>query len=922
MKQLLLILLSMTLLVVGFGQNRKLVRGHVQDEAGKPIAFASVKWVEGKNAAFTDAAGNFELLLNAKADNVEAIELSYVGKQSVTLQANTNGELVTVVLKELNLKLKDVEVAAKRKGTESNSSVLFNRQAIEQVQATSMSDVLRYLPGQTIAAPDLQNSKNIVLRNVFNTNLSGNNAFKQNSAFGTSIVLDGSTVSNNANMQALNPAKQGGGAVSSVGNARYANDVAGAGIDLRSIPADNIESIEVVAGVASAKYGDMTDGAIIVNRQAGKTPYIFSARFREGTSNFHLDKGLSLGKKGGNINIGFDYLLATADPRDNVKTYNRIGANLIWTTFIGTGARWKNTLSLDYGTTLDGARVDPDDAAKSRIYFNSTNLAISTRGEIKLQKTWSRSINYNFRYNLQTQESYKEFLQQSLPTLAVSDKRTSGLFEGEWVPGIYTYSESIKGRPSSFFGRLENDWDLSIGKMVHQMALGVSLAGDANNGDGFQYDYRRPPASIAQSGRSDFSVDRPYTYAERVPAVLNLGVYLEDHFKFKLFKKLFDVRAGLRFDNMNGISTLSPRVNTWYGFANGFKFNMSYGISTKAPALIHRYPAPIYYEYPLLKFFNSFNSKPDSSLYLLMMNVATTENRNLKPQQSQSWELGLSYNKGGWDLGLTYFSKKNTDGFTQQNRLVPAVVPVYDTLPRATADNKFRYYNTGRDTVYRSDFNEMVNGNTSRTSGIELVLNTPKIDVIQTSFNINTAWYSTEYFNAALEVDEPNRLFLNKTALYGVYENSRGSSELLKSTILSNTHIANLGLVVTFTSELFWYNWQLENNANTKYPVGYYDKNLNYFPISDADKTNADYAHLVNILSDQTKVTDAFYANFHLRISKEIGKNIRLSFNAINVFDIRPVRSVQTGTSQGQPVFTFRTYNGLPSYGAEVVVKF
>ncbi len=906
-------------------QNRKSVKGFVRDADGKPLALATVKLDDADNTAVCAKDGAFELLLNSRSADVVDITVSYVGKEIMHMNVRTDGSLYNIVLQDLNLKLKSVEVTAKRKaGGESNSSVVFNRQAIEQVQATSISDVLKYLPGQTVSPPDLQTSKTIVLRNVFNASITGNDAFKQNSAFGTSIVVDGSAISNNANMQALNPSKNNGSVTSLRGASNgvgYANDVAGSGLDLRSISADNIESIEVVAGVASVKYGDLTDGAIIVNRQAGKTPYTVSARFREGTSNFHVDKGLALGKELGNLNVSFDYLNATSDPRDRYKSYNRINGGLIWTTNMGKAIKWKNSLSLDFGTTLDGNKVDPDDPAKRKFYFNNYNFSLSTRGEVKLNKKWSRSINYNFRYSLQNQESYTEFLQQSLPTLAVSNKKESGLFEGEWVPGIYTYSESIKGKPVSIFGRLENAFDINTGSIVHQMSIGVSLATDANSGEGFQYDYRRPPASVATAGRSDFSVDRPYTYAEQVPTTVNFGAYWEDNFKFRLAKRLFNVRGGIRYDNMNGASTLSPRINMNYAFTNQLKLSMAYGISTKAPALIHRYPAPVYYEFPLLKFFNAFNNRADSSLYLMQMEVVQTQNTKLKPQQSQTWELGLSYTHKGYDFNLTYFVKKNTDGFTQQNYLTPKVIPVYDTLPRLSADNKFRYYKTNRDTTYYSDYGQMINGNSSTTKGFELVANIPKINALQTSFAINTAFYQTEYFNEALAVDEPNRNYLNKEALYGVFRNSVGTSELLKSTILSNTHIPEIGLVVTMTTELFFYNWQYEDNLPKQYPVAYYNKALQYFTIPDADKTNANYTHLVKLLGESTKVRDEFYANFHLRISKEIGKNIRLSFNANNVFDIRPVRQVQTSTSQGQPVYTYRTYNGQPSYGVEMVIR-
>jgi outer membrane cobalamin receptor len=44
------------------------------------------------------------------------------------------------------------------------------------------------------------------------------------------------------------------------------------GTDLRQIPTDDIEKIEVIAGIPDAKYGDLTSGLIKVETKTGKKP--------------------------------------------------------------------------------------------------------------------------------------------------------------------------------------------------------------------------------------------------------------------------------------------------------------------------------------------------------------------------------------------------------------------------------------------------------------------------------------------------------------------------------------------------------------------------------------------------------------------------------------------------------------------------
>jgi outer membrane receptor for ferrienterochelin and colicin len=72
-------------------------------------------------------------------------------------------------------------------------------------------------------------------------------------AFGTLILVDGIPQSNNANMQ-----------FERLTGSNSGNSNLGRGVDLRTIPADNINNIEVITGLPSVRYGDVTAGIINV----------------------------------------------------------------------------------------------------------------------------------------------------------------------------------------------------------------------------------------------------------------------------------------------------------------------------------------------------------------------------------------------------------------------------------------------------------------------------------------------------------------------------------------------------------------------------------------------------------------------------------------------------------------------------------
>jgi outer membrane receptor protein involved in Fe transport len=182
---------------------------------------------------------------------------------------------------------------------------------------------MQLLPGATMLTPDLTKANTIQIRSA-NPNVDANNSF------GTSIVVDGVPVSNNANISS---------------NLGGNNNTAGQGVDLRQISADNIESVEIIRGIPSAEYGDLTAGAVIVKSKSGKTPYEIRTKVNPTTINTSLGKGFAFGKEGGFLNTNLDYVQAWGDPRRKTESFDRYSFTLNYgNTFLKNGVRTPNSV--------------------------------------------------------------------------------------------------------------------------------------------------------------------------------------------------------------------------------------------------------------------------------------------------------------------------------------------------------------------------------------------------------------------------------------------------------------------------------------------------------------------------------------------------------------------------------------------------
>ena len=133
------------------------------------------------------------------------------------------------------------------------SAVHIGREAMQHLQPSSFEDLLELLPGGRASDPAFSASNHIRLREA-----ASSDADYATSSLGVSFVMDGRPLSNDAAMQY-------GGSLSSGMTSDNGVPVSlNAGIDMRTLPTDEIASVEIVQGIPSVEYGDLTSGLVKV----------------------------------------------------------------------------------------------------------------------------------------------------------------------------------------------------------------------------------------------------------------------------------------------------------------------------------------------------------------------------------------------------------------------------------------------------------------------------------------------------------------------------------------------------------------------------------------------------------------------------------------------------------------------------------
>lgn len=836
------------------------------------------------------------------------VRISYVGYETSDTVLTIAGEKrLSFFLSPLSLKLKEVSVSA-REHKQSSTASSIGQSAIEHLQPSSMTDVLQLLPGNLLADSKLNTANQVSMRQA------GTDA---NTALGTAVVMDGVPLSNDYNTQSFYGASSSetGGSKSSVNG----------GVDLRRLSTDHVQEVEVIRGIPSVKYGDLTSGAIVVKSKKGETPLTFRVKSDPLNKLLYAGKGFRLPGKAGVLNVGLDYTRFVADQRSPFDTYNRITSNLNYERLFG-----KNFLSsfqLAYTGTLDKQISDPDVMNKEDRYSaDYNNLRFVNTGAWNI----GSSLFYKLEYTLSVSYAHDVLSRTKTVTLnspmGITDRATDGESIGIFLPSEYLSSYTVDGKPFNLYNQVIVSMRPRIGKTFNNLTLGEEVRIDKNLGNGSVYDRSRPPyPTLSSSGRERAAKD--------IPAMQKITFFAEDDFRTSLGRGKLTVVAGVRATTLMNLSAdkamhgkvyVEPRTNISYLFPaikagdENLKLSVKAGLGdqVKFPTALQLYPEKAYFDIAQLNYYSTSNT--DNRLVYLLTSVKDPANSKLTPARNRKLEAGFDIDYGKLSLSVTAFRENGTNGFEQQTLYFPQKYKLYDTNSFSgqgkPSVEDFSYAGKAMFLGYSTT----TNAATIIKQGVEYQLSTGKVKAISTEIVVNGAWFRTEYDISMPRYKYPNIVLNNDFYPYvGIFNagNNARVNQQLNTNLFLNTHLSRLRLMFSTVVQTVWYT-SYRMNRYSGVPDAYIDLNGQVHPFTEAEMQKAEFKPLIETFSsayfnaERTPVS----LELNLKATKEIGDNFRLSFFVNRLLDYNPRYTTRFGVET-------RKWT-TPFMGAELQLKF
>jgi hypothetical protein len=861
-----------------YADKKGILKGKVLSEAdGKPLEYVLIKISDASLWTTSDRNGNFSLEISQYPVN---LDFRYLGKQNMQLEVK-NSNFFTVRMKNDDLTLNEVAVTAKMKKKSTGSTVVLGNHAIELVQAQSMADVMQLIPGKTLSESQLHQRQNLTLRSAINLNQTndtqGLGTFNQNSphlinnSFGVGYLIDDIPMSNNSDLLGSRSLEYG-----MYNNITNFNSV-GYGLDLRSIGLENIDEIEVIQGISSARYGDHSTGLIKISKKTGKTPYKVHTTIRGGSYSAQLTKGFELPKNWGHANFGVEYLRSDSDPRNGLTKFDRIRLSGKWE-YLNKG-KMKNIFSWSYAQTIDKENEVNTEITESTRKYENRQIRLSNKHIRYFHNSWIDRFEAIIGLDYQISDTKKTQLVNNGGE-PISNSLEEGTFEVGYTPVSYYTLEQVNSVPFSLFSRLEAKKYFKWRNTKLSLTFGGTLNLEDNFGGGneFNPDQALLQASLGTTG-SGQSGWRNINFNDVVPTEVNIGTYFTSNLKGKIFGKSLHTELGVRYDNYNSKSSYSPRINTKLTWSRNFKSRIGIGFFAKAPSLQSLYRPPVYYDYLIADYRNSYYSFALAHTF-----VRDYTNKNIKPSKMWKYEAGIDYANKWMNASLTTYYNKQFDGFTNTTEFEIAQVPDFEFTfyPQKKPD----YTQVGSKDVLL-EHNIVTNDLTSINYGLELVGGIKKIKEINTSFNFSLAYRFTK-----VESDLPTYAKSEdpfSDVWIGFHHNTPSKYEKLNSSITATHHVSDLGLVITLTAEQFI----LATSSTYQriiYPYAYYDRNLNYHEIPQEEQASDKYQSIRRKSKEATSShISKVFANYHLKVAKQFKNGLRFSFYAINFLNHLPI---------------------------------
>ncbi|MBO7590111.1 MAG: TonB-dependent receptor [Prevotella sp.] len=837
-------------LIIGCGltalaQNVVVAGRITDDDTHKPIAFATIMMKENGYWAITGDDGSFSMKNIPVGKATLTIQCLGYATRQLTLDIIKDIPRLRITLKQETLKLDEVTVTAQRKNNESTTSYTIDRTALDNQQIVSVSDLSTLLPGGKTVNATLMNDNRMALRSG---SQEGGNA-----SFGTAIEVDGIRIDNNA----------------------AAGETAGA--STRAISSSNIESVEIVTGIPSVEYGDLSNGVVKVNTRKGKSPFIVEGKMNQHTKQIALNKGFDLGHNKGVLNASIEHAKSFSNIASPHTAYQ---CNILSLHYMNIFMRESAPLTLNVGLTgnIGGyhAEADPDNELDD--YSKVRDNALRANFELNwlLNKRWITNLSLRGAFSTSDRTSESSAHTNSATTLAYIHAMNEGYFiatnydsnpdapvilgpTGYW--NVKQYQES---KPMNWSLRLKGDWTHRFGGLMSRLMVGAEYTGSRNNGRGTYYDDLRYAPSWREFRHDD------------LPTLNNIALYAEEKVTIKTNKlSRMELTAGLRNDMtiINGseygtVNSLSPRFNGRYIFWQNRRKHLitdlivhaGWGKSVKLPSFQVLYPSPSYYDIEVFRSPSTADNTTVSAWYCRPSKAVY--NPDLKWQYTNQTDIGIEMNIKGTRVSLSAFHHRTYNPYMATMEYTPfsyyytpvsalegltiptdgrtyAINPTTGTVTVSSADgstatvpnNERRFYQTN--TRY-------VNASPLDRYGLEWIIDFKQIKALNTSlrFDGNYYYYKSDDETLFASMHNSNTKMTGTGEPYqyiGWYRGTNGTtsaqtsiangaiSKTLNLNTTITTHIPKIRLIMALRIEstLYSYRKSLSNFDGDVYPEYY-----------------------------------------------------------------------------------------------------
>ena len=832
-------LLFVGLLLIGqtIRAQHLLLSGKVIDaDTGKPVEYATVLLSDNSLWAFSNEEGVFAIKNVPAGKSTLAVQCLGYQKRIMHVELNRNIDDLVLRIKPENLKLDGVTVVAKRKQDEATTSYSINRQALDNQQILNVGDISTLLPGGKTVNPTLMNDNRLALRS--------GSLEKGNASFGTAIEIDGIRLDNNA----------------------ISSETLGA--STRTVSASNIESIEIVTGIPSVEYGDLSNGIVKVNTRRGKSPFIIESGLTQHTKQISVNKGFELGHHGGILNTSLEHAESFSNAASPHTAYQR---NILSLHYMTTFLKESTPLTLNIGLSgiIGGydSESDPDEIKND--YSKMRDNALRANFEMRwlLNKKWITNVQLggSFSYSDRKSETYTYTSSASTQPyihtteegyymsseFSAQDSQANGIILS---PTGYWYVKGFNdSKPMAWSLKGKVDWSRHFHQVINRLTAGIQYTGSKNLGCGTYY--------------SDMAVAptwREYRYKD-LPAMNNLAFYAEDKVIMPTTRRAsLELTAGLRDDitmisgsDYGTVGSISPRINSRYVFwrnqyqrmVHQLEVHAGWGKSVKLPSQQVLYPAPTYADREVFAAtsdasntaYRAYHTTPVKAIY----------NPDLRWQYTNQTDLGMAMDIDGTHIALSAFYHSTHRTYMAKDVFTPFEYRYTPTTNFSSIAPEDRQFSIDRETgvVTLTDATgtvspgilDGVNRKTYAVSpmyinadtpikryGLEWIIDFAQIKPLRTSIRLDGNYYWYKGLDEFLFADIPNGVntYQSDGQLYqyvGYYRGSNVSStnvaakayasngylsRQLNQNLTITTHIPKIRMIMSLRIESTLYSYQ------------------------------------------------------------------------------------------------------------------